>query len=91
MTVEGFKRRDVVLRWSMHDNRSKRRIHEITSANAGQISLDAPTDRSVLRLWAPPAPAFKKVFLRIGLFARHDGTMLAVTDSSPFLGEVPGA
>jgi hypothetical protein len=89
MTVEGFKRRDVVMRWSMYDNATRRRIHEITFKEAGRMGLDAPTDRSVVELWAPPAPGHDKVFLRIALASNNDGTMLAVTDSPAFSGEVP--
>jgi hypothetical protein len=86
--VEGFKRRDVVLRWSMYDNATRRRIHEITHRDAGTISLDSPSERSVVELWVPPAPGHDEVFLRIALSAKREGTMLAVTDSPAFSGAV---
>jgi hypothetical protein len=88
-TVEGFKRDDVRLRWSVYDARTKRRVRdrELHDQEAVEVRLAAPTDRSVTQTWAPDplveedgrGPFFTRFELR-----DEDGIVLAVTDSEPF-------
>jgi hypothetical protein len=87
LTIEGFKRRNVVLRWSIYDARSGQRLpgREFHDVRTAGVSLSAPSDRSVVQVWVPPVPVDHKVFARIELLSR-DGTLLAVTDSGNFRG-----
>jgi hypothetical protein len=87
VTIEGFKRRSVGMRWSMYDARSHRRVPQgdFQDVRAGDVDLDAPSDRIVVQLWVPLAPVEQDVFLRIELLSRA-GALLAVGDSERFRG-----
>jgi hypothetical protein len=85
LTIEGFKRRNVRLRWSMYEARSGRRVgdrgfHDVPAA---EVDLDAPTDRSVVQLWFPPPPSPGEKFVRVELSSAA-GVLLAVADSERF-------
>lgn len=84
LNIEGFKRRNVSLRWSMYDAASHRRVRErdLGDVQALDVDLEAPADRSVVLLWVPPSPDVAKTFVRVELHSRS-GTMLAVADSLP--------
>jgi hypothetical protein len=85
--IEGYKRRDVEMRWSMYDDESRARVSNETfhDVRAFGVSLDAPTDESVVQLWVPADPGRERVFVRVELVA-GDGTTLAVGDSPAFPG-----
>lgn len=87
LTIEGFKRGSVILRWSMYNARNNQRVpvSDFHDVRAGDINLDTPSDRSVAQLWVPPAPGQSKVFIRVELVSR-EGTLLAVADSGKFAG-----
>jgi hypothetical protein len=82
-TIEGFKRRNVRLRWSMYDARRRTRQPDFDDVPAADVDLNAPTDRSVTQLWISPTPPDKLVFVRVELLSR-DSTLLAVADTPPF-------
>ena len=86
--VEGFKRDNVTLAWSIYDARTRSRLKddELSDQDASEVRADAPTDRSVARLWAPdpyddegPGPFFARFELR-----DENGVVLAIADSKPF-------
>jgi hypothetical protein len=86
-TLEGFKRRSVVLRWSLYDARSKQRLRgeNFSQISAAQLHLEAPTDRTVQEIWLPPPPGKGPYFVRVELYDKR-GVLLAVADSAPFAG-----
>lgn len=85
VTVEGFKGRDAVLRWSMYSARSGRRVSLSTlhDVPANDVDLQAPTDRFVVQVWVPPLHKAAKLFVRVDLV--RGGTILAVADSPAFV------
>ena len=88
VAIEGFKRREVQMRWSMYDQRSRQRVPELSDRTIGAIALDSPAARSVVQIWVPPAPGHALVFARIELIDPAH-TTLAVADSPRFSGRVP--
>ena len=56
MTIEGFKRRNVTLRWSLYSARTRRRLPEpgLQDVPVAGVRLEAPTDRSFVEVWVPP-------------------------------------
>lgn len=84
LTIEGFKRRNVSLRWSMYGARSGQRVpqEDFQDARVGDVDLEAPTDRSVVQFWVSPVPVRYEVFVRVELVS--DGTLLAVADTGKF-------
>jgi hypothetical protein len=82
MTIEGFKRRNVTLRWSLYSARSRRRLPEpgLQDVPVAGVHLEAPTDRSFVEVWVPPVSSTGACFARFELVT-HDGTLLAVADS----------
>ncbi len=89
--VWGFKRRSVTLHWSVYNARTQQRTSLEGTIEQGQqsgVRLDAPTDEFVAEMWIPPARGKSSYFVRIE--AREaDGTLLAIADSSPFVGLAP--
>jgi hypothetical protein len=85
MTIEGFKRRNVTLRWSLYSARTRRRLAQpgLSDTPAAGVRLDAPTDRSFVQVWVPPVASGRSCFARFELVT-HDGTLLAVADSPRF-------
>jgi hypothetical protein len=85
MTIEGFKRRNVTLRWSLYSARTRRRLPEpgLQDVAVAGVRLEAPTDRSFVQVWVPPVASNGRCFARFELVTR-DGTLLAVADSPRF-------
>lgn len=85
--AQGFKRRNVVLRWSLYDRTTRRRVpaRALHDVQAADVDLEAPTDRSVVQLWIPPYPGTRSVFVRVEVRSRS-GALLAFGDSRPFSG-----
>ena len=84
-TVEGFKRRAVVLRLSLYVAATQRRVAGVSDVEVARERLDAPSDRAVVPVWliCPPARSAKS-FVRVELYHRGDDVLLAVADSKPF-------
>jgi hypothetical protein len=84
-TVEGFKRRAVILRLSLYRAATHRRVAGISDVDVARENLDAPTDRAVVPVWliCPPQP-WARYFVRVELYHRGDNVLLAVGDSKPF-------
>jgi hypothetical protein len=85
MTIEGFKRRNVTLRWSLYSGRTGRRLAQpgLQDVPVAGLRLEAPTDRSFLQVWVPPVSSDGSCFARFELVT-HEGTLLAVVDSPRF-------
>jgi hypothetical protein len=85
MTIEGFKRRNVTLRWSLYSERTRRRLPEpgLHDVPVAGVRLEAPTDRSFVQVWVPPVASTGRCFARFELVTRG-GTLLAVADSPRF-------
>lgn len=88
LTIEGFKRRSVTLRWSMYDARRRRRVTEEGYSNVpvADVRGEAPTDRTVVEVWTEAPLDDRSYFLRLALYDKENGTMLDVADSKPFRG-----
>jgi hypothetical protein len=86
-SVRGFKRRDVTLRWSIYDARTKEREREDSwdRANRSGLALGAPRDESVAEIWLQPVVGARTYFVRIEI-RDDDGVLLAIADSKPFRG-----
>jgi hypothetical protein len=84
-TVEGFKRRTVVLRWSLYSATTQRRIRApgYEAVEAADVKLDAPNDSSVAQVWTPPVFARSAIFARLELVT-SEGYVLAIADSKPY-------
>jgi hypothetical protein len=83
--LEGFKGESVAVRWSLYDARSKQRLDRFTNVVAGRIKGDAPSDRTELEVWLPPAPGRGPYFVRVDLYDDRDN-LLDSTDSTAFRG-----
>jgi hypothetical protein len=85
MTIEGFKRRNVTLRWSLYAAGTRRRLSEpgLQDVPVAGVRLEAPTDRSFVQVWVPPVARDGSCFARFELVT-HEGTLLAVADSPRF-------
>jgi hypothetical protein len=80
--IKGYKRRNVTMLWSLYDRGTGARVRERAywDVKAFNVSLDAPTDASVVQVWIPEDPGRERSFARVELVAR-DGTTLAIGDS----------
>jgi hypothetical protein len=87
--IQGFKGRELDLRWSIYRAGTRRRVPDagLQNQRAGSIlDLEAPTTRQIAQLWVTDLPGRGPYFMRLELF---DGrTSLAVADSAPFPGVV---
>ncbi len=85
LAVRGFKGRDVTVKWSVYDARSKTRVRAAPESERlrALASLDAPSDQFVAELWIEPVYA-GRYFVRIEV--RDGRTLLAIADSTPFTG-----
>ena len=84
VTVEGFKSRAVALMASMYDATSHRRVPELNDVPVFQQHEDSPSDKSVVEFWLPAPPvAVSKYYVRVEVYRRGDGVLLAVADSRP--------
>ena len=83
--VEGFKSRSISMRLSLYDAATKERIPGASNVDVAQQKLDSPSDRSVVPVWLVcPPDASRRYFVRVELYHRGDGILLAVGDSSRF-------
>ena len=89
LSVRGFKRRKVDLRWAVYEQRTQRRLR---GAGAGSqanrsttVVLEAPTDELVVEQWLLPVDAPDEYFVRFEVRSPQ-GTLLDVADSEPFKG-----
>jgi hypothetical protein len=84
-SVEGFKSRSISMRLSLYDAATKRRIPGASNVDVAQQKLDSPSDRSVVPVWLVcPPDAARRFFVRVELYHRGDGILLAVGDSGRF-------
>ena len=80
--VEGFKSRSIAMMASMYDADARRRVPELSDVPVFQVELDSPSDRSVVEFWLPAPPvSVTKYFVRVQVYHRDDGVLLAVADS----------
>jgi len=83
-TIEGYKRRSVVLRWSMYQSSGRRlRSESFSGVQASRVRLDAPTDRFVDEIWFPRPPRSGRYFVRVALYDRNN-VLLDIADSARF-------
>jgi hypothetical protein len=83
--VEGFKSRSITMRLSLYDAATKERIPGASNVDVAQQKLDSPSDRSVVPVWLVcPPDASRRYFVRVELYHRGDGILLAVGDSRRF-------
>jgi hypothetical protein len=83
--VEGFKSQSISMRLSLYDAARKSRIPGASNVDVAQQKLDSPSDRSVVPVWLVcPPDATRRYFVRVELYHRGDGVLLAVGDSARF-------
>ncbi|HEY6961021.1 MAG TPA: hypothetical protein VI408_03945 [Gaiellaceae bacterium] len=84
LTVEGFKSRSIALLASMYDARTKRRLRVLDDVPVFSERLSSPSARSVVEFWLPAPPVTtSRYFVRIAVYHRGDGVLLAIADSPP--------
>lgn len=84
-SVQGFKSRAVSMRLALYDAIEQARVPGVSSEVA-QGRPDSPSDRSVVPVWIVcPPDSRRRYFVRVELYYRGDGTLLAVGDSRKFL------
>jgi hypothetical protein len=89
MGVEGFKSRSIAMLASMYDAISGKRCSNLKKCPGGlsdrpvfREQLDSPSDRSVVEFWFPAPPTtVTRYFVRVEIYHRGDGVLLAVADS----------
>jgi hypothetical protein len=92
-TVEGFKRREVTLRWSIYDAETRQPYSnswDPALKPGGEqelidspIDLAAPSDEAVEMIWIPEPKRGRKYFIRIGIYDEGN-VLLALTQSRKF-------
>jgi hypothetical protein len=91
VSIFGFKHGSVTLRPSVYYASSQERKPlggQLEQGGQSLVHLNAPIDEFVAEIWIPPVRGAGRYFVRIE--ARDtSGTLLAVADSSPFLGLSP--
>jgi hypothetical protein len=88
-TLRGFKRRSTRLRSSVYDAETNRRfsVKDLTDVFGAVETGEAPSDRSVQRLWIQPLPdPASDYFVRIEVYTEDEETLLAIGDSERFAG-----
>ena len=82
LNVEGFKSRSVAMLASMYDAKTRRRLRELDTVPVFSERLSSPSDRSVVEFWLPAPPVTtRSYFVRIEVYHRGDGVLLAIADS----------
>jgi hypothetical protein len=82
LNVEGFKSRSVAMLASMYDARTRRRLRELDAVPVFSERLASPSDRSVVEFWLPAPPVTTRYyFVRVEVYHRNDGVLLAIADS----------
>jgi hypothetical protein len=87
--LEGFKRRNVQLRWSLYDAQRARRLPSLSDRRAAGLRLEAPTDRTVQEVFVPDPLGDGPYLVRLQLYD-SDGALLAIADSDPIRREANG-
>jgi hypothetical protein len=83
LDVEGFKSRSIGLLASMYDAKTGRRLRELDEVPVFSERLHSPSDRSVVEFWLPAPPVTTRTyFVRVEVFHRGDGALLAIADSA---------
>jgi hypothetical protein len=82
LNVEGFKSRSIGMLASMYDGKTRRRLRELDQVPVFAEELNSPSDRSVVEFWLPAPPVTSRTyFVRVEVFHRGDGVLLAIADS----------
>lgn len=82
LRVEGFKSRSIAMLASMYDSKTRHRVHGVTDWPVFEEQLNSPSDQSVVEFWLPAPPVnVQRYFVRVEVYHRGDGVLLAVTDS----------
>ncbi|MEY2514925.1 MAG: hypothetical protein QOJ89_2283 [bacterium] len=82
LTVEGFKSRSVAMLASLYDADTQQRVPDLSDVPVFGQRVDAPSDQSVVELWMPAPPvSVARYFVRVAVYHRDDGVLLAVADS----------
>jgi hypothetical protein len=82
LNVEGFKSRSVAMIASMYDAKTRRRLRELDAIPVFSERLASPSDRSVVEFWLPAPPVTtRSYFVRVQVYHRGDGVLLAIADS----------
>jgi hypothetical protein len=85
MTVEGFKRRSVLMLAAVYDAASQTPVQGAGLSPVSQEVLDSPSDSAVVPVWTPcPINRTGRIFVRIELYHKGDEVLLAVADSQRF-------
>jgi hypothetical protein len=80
--VEGFKSRSIAMIASVYNAVTKERVPQLTDLPVFQEQLDSPSDRSVVEFWLIQPPVdVTRYFVRVAVYHRDDGVVLAVADS----------
>ena len=80
--VEGFKSRSIAMLASMYDATTGKRVPQLSDVPVFKQELDSPSDGSVVEFWLPAPPvSVTKYFVRVQIYHRNDGVLLAVADS----------
>ena len=80
--VEGFKSRSIGLLASMYNAKTGRRLRELGDVPVFSERLNSPSDRSVVEFWLPAPPVTTRTyFVRVAVYHRDDGVLLAIADS----------
>jgi hypothetical protein len=67
---------------SMYDGKTRRRLRELDQVPVFAEELNSPSDRSVVEFWLPAPPVTSRTyFVRVEVFHRGDGVLLAIADS----------
>jgi hypothetical protein len=84
LQVEGFKSRSIAMLASLYNAKTRRRVAQIADWSVFEEQLGSPSDQSVVEFWLPAPPvSVAKYFVRVEVYHRGDGVLLAVTDSKP--------
>jgi hypothetical protein len=82
LEVEGFKSRSIAMLASMYDARTRKRLRQLDTVPVFSQRLNSPSDRSVVEFWLPAPPVTtRSYFVRIEVYHRGDGVLLAIADS----------
>jgi hypothetical protein len=67
----------------MYDAKTGRRLRELDEVPVFSERLHSPSDRSVVEFWLPAPPVTTRTyFVRVEVFHRGDGALLAIADSA---------
>jgi hypothetical protein len=84
LEVEGFKSRSIAMLASMYDAKRRRRLPQLDAVPVFGERLSSPSDRSVVEFWLPAPPvSVRSYFVRVEVYHRNDGVLLAIADSKP--------